>query len=139
MSRIFYIFIFILFSFQKSNEACLALEVEGMESIKGKLMVAVYTDSKDFPEVGKYHKQFTFKVVANKMTVKLNGLSENKAYAIAVYHDQNNNNKLDKNTFGMPNENYGFSNNARGTFSAPSFESAKFVSKNNKKIAIRIY
>ena len=49
-----------------------------------------------------------------------------KNYAIAAYHDVNNNEALDKNFFGIPKEGYGFSNNARGIFGSPSFEQAAF-------------
>jgi uncharacterized protein (DUF2141 family) len=47
-------------------------------------------------------------------------------YAMAVVHDENMNGKLDTNWFGVPTEGYGFSNNARGVLSAPSFSDAKF-------------
>ena len=36
------------------------------------------------------------------------------------------NKKLDKNFLGIPKEQYGFSNNAMGTLSAPTFKQAKF-------------
>jgi len=43
-----------------------------------------------------------------------------------VFHDENNNALLDKNFFGIPTENYGFSQNVRGTLGAPEFEAAAF-------------
>ena len=50
------------------------------------------------------------------------------SYALAVYHDENNNGQLDKNFFGLPTERYGFSNNARSMmFFPPSFGAARFV------------
>lgn len=47
-------------------------------------------------------------------------------YAIAVYHDQNANRKLDKKAFGLPDEPYGISNNPRMRFAPPSLEEALF-------------
>jgi uncharacterized protein (DUF2141 family) len=47
-------------------------------------------------------------------------------YGISAYHDENKNGKLDTNVVGMPTEDYGASRDARGTFSAPSFDDAKF-------------
>jgi uncharacterized protein (DUF2141 family) len=47
-------------------------------------------------------------------------------YAVRVYHDENGNGKLDRNALSMPKEAYGFSNNARGTFGLPSYESMTF-------------
>ena len=47
-------------------------------------------------------------------------------YAIALVVDANKNLKIDKNFLGIPKEQFGFSNNAMGKLSAPSFEQAKF-------------
>lgn len=47
-------------------------------------------------------------------------------YAVKVYHDENSNGKLDKNTLGLPKEAYGFSNNARGTFGPPAYQNMIF-------------
>lgn len=126
-------------SFEKKDEAKLYLEVKGIDKIKGKIMVAVYSDSENFPKTGKSYKNYSFSVSSKTMTLTLDGLNEGKPYAIAVYHDENDNEKLDENMFGMPTEKYGFSNNAREMFSAPSFESAKVVVKDNKKTSIEIY
>lgn len=50
-------------------------------------------------------------------------------YGIAVYHDVNSNNVLDMKYIVIPNEAYGFSNNARGSFGlgSPGFKKAKFA------------
>jgi uncharacterized protein (DUF2141 family) len=45
-------------------------------------------------------------------------------YAAVVFHDANNNGELDTNVIGIPLEDYGFSRDARGLMSAPSFEDA---------------
>lgn len=50
-------------------------------------------------------------------------------YALALYHDMNDNWKLDKNFVGYPKEPYGFSNNYRPVFSGPDFEDCVFEVK----------
>ncbi len=47
-------------------------------------------------------------------------------YAMVVIHDANMNGKLDTNFLGIPTEGYGFSNDAKGLISAPSFSAASF-------------
>ncbi|HLW69163.1 MAG TPA: DUF2141 domain-containing protein [Candidatus Binataceae bacterium] len=47
-------------------------------------------------------------------------------YAATVLHDENENGKMDFNWIGMPTKGYGFSNNAKATFSPPSFAAASF-------------
>jgi uncharacterized protein (DUF2141 family) len=48
-------------------------------------------------------------------------------YAMGIFHDVNLNNKMDNNFFGIPKEQYGFSNNARALFGPPNFEDASFL------------
>lgn len=60
-------------------------------------------------------------------------------YAVAVYHDENNNGEFDQGLFGFPLEGYGFSRNASGFLSAPSFSSAAVVLQaGGKTIQIRL-
>ncbi len=47
-------------------------------------------------------------------------------YGIAVFHDLNGNEELDRNAFGAPNEPFGFSNDPKIGFSAPKFEAFEF-------------
>ncbi len=46
-------------------------------------------------------------------------------YAIKLYHDANMNQDLDKNFFGLPKEQYGFSN-CKGCILPPKWNKAKF-------------
>jgi uncharacterized protein (DUF2141 family) len=47
-------------------------------------------------------------------------------YAIKMFQDANRNGQFDLSWFGLPLEKYGFSNDARPTFSEPPFEATKF-------------
>ena len=48
-------------------------------------------------------------------------------YAVRVFHDENENKKIDTNFLGIPTENYGYSNDASDWFGPPSWEKAKFI------------
>jgi uncharacterized protein (DUF2141 family) len=48
-------------------------------------------------------------------------------YALFVFHDVNDNNKMDKNFMGIPKEGYGASKNKLPFASAPSYNDNKFV------------
>ena len=58
---------------------------------------------------------------------EINGMLPHGEYAISLFVDSNGNKKIDKNFFGIPKEQYGFSNNVMGRMSAPSFDQAKFM------------
>lgn len=47
-------------------------------------------------------------------------------YGLRFYHDENENGKLDANRFGIPSENYGFSNNATGVMGPPKYKNTLF-------------
>jgi uncharacterized protein (DUF2141 family) len=48
-------------------------------------------------------------------------------YALAVFHDENMNGKLDTNWLGIPTEGYGFSNDVKASLGPPSFAAASFA------------
>lgn len=58
------------------------------------------------------------------------------SYAIACFHDENDNDKLDRAFSGFPTEAYGFSNDARGVFGPPDLEDQ--LIEHRKKQSIRI-
>ena len=57
-------------------------------------------------------------------------------YAIGIFVDANYNNKMDRNFLGIPKEQYGFSNNAKGSFGPPSFKDASFAMKGDVSLSI---
>jgi uncharacterized protein (DUF2141 family) len=60
-------------------------------------------------------------------------------YAVAAYHDENANGEFDQGFLGFPLEGYGFSNDARGFLSAPSFSSAAVIlGKDGETIRLRL-
>ena len=60
-------------------------------------------------------------------------------YAVAVYHDENDNHHFDRTLIGLPAEGYGFSNDAPIRLGPPSFASARLlVRPGDTRIAIRL-
>lgn len=113
----------------------LSITINGFSSNEGKASVAIYRVSDDFPGAKSQYKGKIVAIENKKAIVSFENLPK-ASYAVAVFHDKNKNGVLDKNMFGVPTEKYGFSNNARETFSAPSFESAAVNIDKNKSIAI---
>ena len=60
-------------------------------------------------------------------------------YAVAVYHDENNNHHFDRSLIGLPVEGYGFSNNAPIFMAPPSFGAVRFtVGPGDTKLGIAL-
>lgn len=130
------LFVFISLAFLGTTYD-LEVQVEGIPNKKGTLFIGLFNSSATFPNYGKQYKGIVVTHEGKSHVYKFKNLPKD-TYALAIYHDENKNGKLDKNLFGAPTEAYGFSNNARETFSAPSFEAAKVVLDRDKKCQIRI-
>ncbi len=101
------------------------VKVHGLRNTKGSVMLAVFKDEVGFPSQTQ-HAVFTDLKRANEpIEFRLSGLQAGQ-YAISLLHDENQDGTLNCNFFGKPLEGYGFSNNAKGWFGPPSFESSKF-------------
>jgi uncharacterized protein (DUF2141 family) len=122
MKLLFLTFI-LLFSGVKTHK--LSIHISGISNIKGSLFIAVFRATDDFPVFGKQFKGIIKEVEGKSQNYTFDNLPEGE-YALAIYQDVNRNKILDKNLLGIPTEIYGFSNNARRNFSAPSFQEAKF-------------
>ena len=122
---------------QSSISYDLTINVKGFPSSKGDAYIAIYRASDDFPVFGNQFKGKSSAIAGTSSKVVFSKLPAG-SYAVAVYHDKNNNKILDKNYLGIPTEVYGFSNNARRTFSAPSFEEASFMVSDHKTINITV-
>ena len=88
----------------------------------------------DFKRVYKAKKQ---KVYNATNLLSFTNLEQGE-YAIAVFHDANANQKLDKNFLGIPKEALGFSIGKMKAFGPPTFEECKFVLDENKTIKIEL-
>jgi len=133
MKLLFLTFI-LLFSGIKTHT--LSIHISGISKIKGSLFIAVFRATDDFPVFGKQFKGIVKEVEGKSQNYTFDNLPEGE-YALAIYQDENRNKILDKNLLGIPTEIYGFSNNARRNFSAPSFQEAKF--KLNKDLQQTVF
>ncbi|MEZ7831006.1 MAG: DUF2141 domain-containing protein [Gammaproteobacteria bacterium] len=142
MMKLFCTLSIILCSFQL-RAATLDVEISGI-SKEGILHLAIYSSKEVFesdrgdrpgPQPGivagsiinvgtEFYKE-TFEIPAG-------------TYVIGYYIDANENEKLDTNFIGIPKEQFGFSNNARGTFGPPSFESASFTLDSYHKLLMEL-
>ena len=110
----------------------LEVKIEGLKNQKGNVYIGVYDTKKDFEGMGKRVDGKIIKATDSRVyqVFKLPA----KTYAIAVFHDENGNGKLDKNLLGVPKEGYGFSNEGN----KPGFDNASFQLNSDKSFVIRL-
>ena len=106
------------------------LEVKGIQKTEGSLWVALMSTEEAFargePTISKI-----IPVSKKEKLLVIESVEPGAQYALSVFHDVDNNGKLDKGIFGNPIEPYAFSNNARRTFSMPKFAEAVFTVPTN--------
>ena len=121
---------------QSQGQATIILKVTGFRSEKGQVKIAVFNAREKWPEDPVYSA--TIDVNSPTVTWKISDVPYGD-YAVAVFHDENRNGKMDKNLLGIPVEAYGFSNHQRVTFGPPKWEATKFaVSGPVKDISIEV-
>lgn len=134
------LFIFLLFqlsSFIGDKNVTLKVEVIGFPSDEGSAFVAVYNSPKGFLDTKFCFSGKILKVNNGKVMVNFGDLPVGK-YAIAVFHDKNENGILDKNIFGVPTESYRFSKNVEAIFRAPYFEEVAVGIYSSQTLVIEI-
>lgn len=113
----------------------LEITIKGIEKVKGAILVAVYNSEESFMK--KHTLSAKQKVTGKQVTIVIEDVKSGD-YAVSTFHDENDNEKLDTNFMGIPNEPYGFSNDAKGSFGPPSFEKAKVIVDGDKKLVINL-
>ena len=117
----------------------LTVNISGFPSSEGFAMVALNNSEESYKvgEASAIAKTKTM-VVDQKVQVIFTNLPYGW-YGISLYHDENGNEEMDKNAMGIPEEAYGFSNNAKGFFGKPSYEDVMFqLNSTEKQISIRL-
>jgi uncharacterized protein (DUF2141 family) len=113
--------------------------ISGFKNNRGMACVAVFNNSEAFPKsANKAVATIYSKIVNNQSEAVFENLSPGE-YAVSVYHDENDNKKLDVNFLGIPKEGVGASNDAKGHLGPPKYQDAKFMFKRgNETISIKI-
>ena len=116
------------FGLSSLSAADVEVTVDGVDAVKGTLLVGFFDNAADFQIPGKeVEGSPEIKVTkAGRIVCAMKGLKPG-VYAVAVIWDLNNNGVLDTGAFKRPKEPYGFSLNPKVTFAAPKFEECTFT------------
>jgi uncharacterized protein (DUF2141 family) len=125
---------------QTSTSATLTVRVIGARNAKGKIRVALFRSAEGFPgDASKAFRLENAPIDSQTLSSQM-VLADLPAgqYALSVFHDENLNEKLDKNLMGIPKEGYGASNNPGRKMRAPTFEEARFSHQTDQSLEIKL-
>ncbi len=133
-----FVFILVLCGVMVFSAACLAenpvqcgdlvLVVTGFKSNAGQARIQVMDSERAVTNESISFCMIRSRIVNQKVEIVLKGVPYGQ-YAVQVFHDVNGNGVIDKNIFGVPKEEYGFSNNVRGKLGHPDYADMRFELK----------
>lgn len=119
----------------QSRGAALEVRTPGLTA-EGSVVVAVFDKEADWKSRDRPVR--TQRVAAGPDSrLRIEGLAPGR-YGLMVFHDKNNDGRLNTWPIGMPSEPYGFSNNARGRFGLASWQAASFEVRGDSVQTLRL-
>lgn len=123
---------------EDAAKTSLTLTIDTISKEQGTLMIGLFKGEEGYTSddaVGGLSPV----VEGDTVTVTFSDLEPGE-YGIKMYHDANDDGKMNTNPFGMPTEAFAFSNNAPARFGPPSWDAAKFtVSADATEHTISLY
>ena len=99
--------------------------VTGVRSDAGVVRCGLYANSSGFPQPGRELRGAVARISGNQATCVFNNVPPG-TYAVAAFHAEQNETRMQYGAFGKPKQGYGFSGNPSSSFGAPTFSAASF-------------
>jgi uncharacterized protein (DUF2141 family) len=110
------------------------VKVSGIRNNTGRVIIGMWNSQDGFPKDRAKAFRQTSVSILNDMAVATFSEVPYGEYAVALFHDENNNGRMDTRFPGIPVEGIGSSNNPHPRFSAPTFSECRFEVSATKKI-----
>lgn len=115
----------------------ITVHIQGVRSDNGIVRIGVYSDESSFPQGHRVAGQ-SVQARQGDVIATFDDLAPG-VYAIAIHHDEDGDGEFDTTFIGLPDEGYGFSNDAPVVFGPPKFEEAAFaVVQDGTTTALRV-
>ena len=101
----------------------LSVRLTGIPAASGQILVAVYASAESWLDTAEVAHYAFPDALAGEQIVRIPGVAPGR-YAVAVVHDADSSGDITTGFFGIPEEAYGFSNDARGRLGPPDFDEA---------------
>jgi uncharacterized protein (DUF2141 family) len=104
-----------------------SVRLTNLRNNKGKVGCSLYSGPRGFPKDAAAAIQNRWcPIDGSSSTCRFDPIAQG-TYAVACFHDENGNGKLDTGLFGIPIEGTVVSNRAKGSLGPPKYDDAKFA------------
>lgn len=130
----------LLFSFfcEAKAQCKVIANITNLRSNDGVCRACLFNNAASYLKLGKPYNCISVSVKMKSAKAVFSDVQPG-CYAMFVFHDMNNNNKMDKTFLGVPKEGYGASNNKLPLTAAPHFEDNKFVVSDSNNVSLNIH
>lgn len=144
ISEIVLIFLIVLsiLSFRQPVSGDLVINLKNVKTLEGMIWLALYDSEENLfvkdKSILKGIKVEETGELTGKLTVKMDQVLFG-TYALAIYHDINNDGKLNQNILGIPTEPYAFARKPKSKWRAPRYKELTFdFSETNQEITTKL-
>lgn len=114
------------------------VDITRLRNNNGHVLISLFKDGNGYPDqVEKAVRRAKLSIKDKTAWVLFTGLPAGK-YAVAILHDENDDQRMNKTGLGLPREGYGFSNNVMGAFGPPTFSRAGFAYSGKNLLQLQI-
>lgn len=118
------------------NLGDLTIIISGLKNDKGEIQIGLFNSEESWEDKKEKFHGAKIKIKNNRAEWVIKNIPYGE-YAIKFFHDENMDDKINTNFFGIPSEIYGFYLCGISKYIPPSFNKAKFIFK-SKTITIEI-
>ncbi len=131
-------FVCSLFSVKAFSQSKVVANISNLKNDKGVCRACLFNSPSSFNgETGEPFKCAVVPIKNKTAQVAFSSVPTG-TYAMFVFHDTNNNNKMDKNFIGIPKEGYGASKNKLPFANAPTFIENQFTVTENNSVVLQV-
>jgi len=114
------------------------VQVLGVADAEGQVLVALHRSPASFPDhAERAYGRRAVKARAGSIEVVFDGVPPGP-FAVSAFHDSDRDFELDTGLFGIPQEDYGFSRDARKPFGPPDFAAARLTLRPGEHMRVRV-
>jgi len=132
-----FLFVFLFTNFIHAQKVTVTVVVEDITFESGSVNIGIFDTDSTFQSKQEPYAEASASV-SDTSNIKAIIELPPGIYAIAVYHDENEDNQLNKKKMGIPEEGVGFSGTIKSKIRPPKFKEASFHLKNDTTIYIAL-